>query len=123
MLRFTNIDYKSSQFQLVNEYQTHPLLSLQQALDSILSRIHGLDHFIEIATRSCRFPSDHGLTRDESAAIYIYTMDWGDESLYRLLNEAVKQNDRLILIPCLSQIARHCRAEITQPRTGLVVWC
>jgi hypothetical protein len=77
MLRFTNVDYESSQFQTVIEYQIHPLLLSHQALDPILLHIHVLDHFIKTATDLCHFPSEEGLNRDKPAAIYLYTMDWG----------------------------------------------
>jgi hypothetical protein len=64
-----------------------------------MSRINELDEFIKIAKTECHFPSEHGLTREESASIYLYTMDWGDQSLYRLLNEALRVKDRSVLVP------------------------
>lgn len=99
MLRFTNIDHKPTRLPPVYGYQNKPLLPLRQALDPIVSKINGLDEFIKIAKQECHFPSEHGLTREESASIYIYTMDWGEESLYRVLNEVLRVKDRSVLIP------------------------
>ena len=99
MLRFTNVDHKPTRLPPVYGYRTHPLLPLRQALDPILSRIDELDEFIKIAKTECHFPSEHGLTREESASIYLYTMDWGEQSLYRVLNEALRVKDRSVLVP------------------------
>ena len=76
MLRFTNVDKTPTRLPPVYAFYNHPLLPLREALAPILSRIPGLDRFIPIAINECHFPSEHGLTRDESASIYIYTMHW-----------------------------------------------
>ncbi|CAF0723737.1 unnamed protein product [Rotaria sp. Silwood1] len=99
MLRFTNVDHKPTRLPPVYGYRTHPLLPLRQALDPIVSKIDQLDEFIKIAKTECHFPSEHGLTRDESAAIYLYTMDWGEQSLYRVLNAVLREKDRSVLVP------------------------
>ncbi|CAF4585908.1 unnamed protein product [Rotaria sp. Silwood1] len=99
MLRITNVDHKPTRFPPVYGYLTHPLLPLRQALDPIISKIQLLDAFINIAKTECHFPSEHGLTCEESASIYLYTMDWGEQSLYRVLNEVLQENDRSVLIP------------------------
>jgi hypothetical protein len=99
MLRFTNVDQKPTRLPPIYGYVTHPLLPLRQALDPLVSKIQGLDHFIKIAKSECHFPSEHGLTRDESAAVYIYTMDWGEQTLYRELNKILRVEDRSVLKP------------------------
>ena len=99
MYRFTNVDAKPTRLSPVYGYLSHPLLSLKEALDPIKDQIQGLDEYIRIAKNACHFPSEHGLTRDESAAIYIYTMDWGDHSLFLLLNAALRIEDRSVLKP------------------------
>jgi hypothetical protein len=99
MLRFTNIDHKPTRTSPVYGYLTHPLLPLRQALDPILPRINQLEEFIKIAKTQCYFPSEHGLTREESAAIYLYTMEWGEQSLYLVLNKELRNSDRSVLLP------------------------
>ncbi len=122
MLGFTNVDYESSQFEPLVEYQTYPLLPLHQALD-ILSRIHQLDHFIKTAMDSCHFPSEHGLTCDESAAIYLYTMDCGHESLYRVLDEIFREKDQSLLIPWYAYLKLVDIAVQKLPSQQLELWC
>jgi hypothetical protein len=34
------------------------------------------------------------LSKDQSAAIYIYTIKWGDTALYRVLNNALRFENR-----------------------------
>jgi hypothetical protein len=99
MLRFTNVDERPTRLPPVYAYRTHPLLPLQQALDPILSKIDGLDEYIKVAKDACHYPSEHDLTREESASIYLYTMDWGEQSLYRVLNAALRVKDRSVLVP------------------------
>ncbi|CAF4180006.1 unnamed protein product, partial [Adineta steineri] len=99
MLRFTNVDHKPTRLSPIYGYHTYPLLPLRQALEPILLSINQLDNFIRIAKTECYFPSEHGLTREESAAIYIYTMDWGEQSLYRVLNGLLRIKDRTVLVP------------------------
>ena len=99
MARFINADAKLTGLSPVYGYHGHPLLPLKEALDPIKDQIQGLDENIRIAKNACHFPSEHGLTREESAAIYIYTMEWGDQSLFRLLNAALRIEDRSVLKP------------------------
>jgi hypothetical protein len=99
MLRFTNVDHKPTRLPPIYGFLTHPLLPLRQALEPVLPRINQLEDFIKIAKTECHFPSEHGLTREESASIYLYTMDWGEQSLYRVLNEQLRVKDRNVLVP------------------------
>ncbi|CAF0723844.1 unnamed protein product [Rotaria sp. Silwood1] len=99
MLRFTNVDHRPTRLPPVYGYHTHPLLPLRQALDPIISQTNQLEKFIKIAKTECHFPSEHGLSREESASIYLYTMDWGEQSLYRVLNAVLREKDRSILVP------------------------
>jgi hypothetical protein len=99
MFRFTNVDERPTRLPPVYGFRTHPLLPLRQALDPLLSQIDELDGFIKVAKDECHYPSEHGLTREESASIYLYTMDWGEKSLYRVLNAALRVKDRSVLVP------------------------
>lgn len=99
MLRFTYVDYQPKRLSPIYKYRTCRLLSLRQALIPILSEIHQLNEYIEIAERHCHYPSEHGLDLNESACIYLYTMDWGEESLYRVFNRALRAEDQLAIEP------------------------
>jgi hypothetical protein len=99
MHRFTDIESAPKRLTPVFGYLTHPLLPLQKALELISSEIDQLDHFSTIAKNECHFPSEDGLTRDESAAIFLYTMEWGENSFYQVLNRALRAEDRSSLKP------------------------
>ncbi|CAF1023316.1 unnamed protein product [Rotaria sp. Silwood1] len=97
MPRFTDIDPNNKKLSPVYGYLTHPLLPLRRALEPILREIDQLDRFITIAINECHFPSEHGLTRDESAAVFLYSMEWGDNSFYQVLNRALRSEDQQAL--------------------------
>ncbi|CAF3504358.1 unnamed protein product [Rotaria socialis] len=70
-------------------YRTEKLVSIEKALEPIVPHIDELPYYIKIAKKYCHFPSEHGLTQDQSAAIYIYIMEWGDITLYHVLDKAL----------------------------------
>ena len=86
MNRFGDIDCSFKRLPPVYGYHAEKLVSLEKALEPVQSQIDELPRFIKTAKRHCQYPSEHGLSKDQSAAIYIYTMEWGPTSLYRLLN-------------------------------------
>jgi hypothetical protein len=68
-------------------------------LNYFILRIDQLDRSIKAAKKYCHFPSEHGLSHDESAALFLYTMEAGDNSFYRVLNQALRSEDRPALKP------------------------
>jgi hypothetical protein len=94
MNRFGDIDVSFNQLTPVYGYRSEKLVSLEKSLELIESQIDQLPRYIKIAKKHCHFPSEHGLTKDQSAAVYIYTMEWGDTTLYRVLNKALRAEDR-----------------------------
>ena len=97
MNRFGDIDYSFKRLPPVYGYHVQQILSLEKALEPIESQIDELPRFIKIANQYCHFPSEHGLSKDQSASIYIYTMEWGNTSLYRVLNNALRSQNRQAL--------------------------
>ncbi len=80
-------------------YQSQPIVSLDKALEPIRSLIDNLVDYIKVAKERCHYPSEHGLTKDQSASIYLYTMEWGNDSFYRVFNAALRIQDRSALKP------------------------
>ena len=97
MNRFGDIDYSFKRLPPVYGYRTEKIVSLEKALEPIESHIDELPRFIKTAKRHCHFPSEHDLSKDQSAAVYIYTMEWGDTTLYRVLNNALRSENRQAL--------------------------
>ena len=75
-------------------YQSQSIVSLETAVEPIESLFHSLVDYVKIAKEHCYYPNEHGLTRDQSASIYLYTMEWGDNSFYRVFNSALRTRDR-----------------------------
>ncbi|CAF1406503.1 unnamed protein product [Adineta steineri] len=97
MNRFGDIDCSFKELTPVYGYVSAELVTIEKALQPIESQISNLPYFIKIAKRYCRYPSKHGLTHDESASIYIYTMEWGEQTLYRVLNQTLRNENRHLL--------------------------
>lgn len=92
--RFCDVDVSFKRLPAVFGYQDERVVSLEKALEPIVSQIDQLPRYIKEAKRRCRYPSEHGLTHDQSAAVFIYSMESGDKSLYRLLNQALRSENR-----------------------------
>ncbi|CAF5024153.1 unnamed protein product, partial [Rotaria magnacalcarata] len=97
MNRFGDIDASNKRLPPVYGYRSEKLVPIEKALEPILPHIDELPYYIKIAKKHCHFPSEHGLTQDQSAAVYIYTMEWGDTTLYRVLNKALRSENRQAL--------------------------
>ncbi|CAF3946251.1 unnamed protein product [Rotaria sp. Silwood1] len=97
MNRFGDIDTSFKNLPPVYGYHVEKLVPIEKALEPIEPQINELPRFIKIAKRNCHFPSERGLTHDQSAAVYIYTMEWGNTSLYHMLNKALRSENRQAL--------------------------
>ncbi|CAF1423149.1 unnamed protein product [Adineta ricciae] len=90
MNRSGDIDIELKRLTPLEDLQSEPFVTIKQSLQLIEPIIANLSSYIKTAETRCRFPSDHGLSQDESTAIYLYTMNWQDDSLYAVLNEALR---------------------------------
>lgn len=82
----------------ITGYADEPLLSLEAACAPLISIVNHLESHMWVAKQNSH-ESTSGLTHDESAAIHLYTMEWGkaSKSLYSVLNETLKATDRTLL--------------------------
>lgn len=79
---------KGNSLDLIRGFENEPLVSLEEALAPFHGKIDDVDDYIQEAKTKCHYPSENHLTRDESAAIYIYTRRWGKGCLYEHLQTA-----------------------------------
>ncbi|CAF3462159.1 unnamed protein product [Rotaria sp. Silwood1] len=84
--------------QSISGYEKLEPVPLEIAVESIQSLFPGLLQDVSIAKAATKTPTD-GLTPDESAAIYLYTLDMKPRSLYLILNEILFYRDRQKLKP------------------------
>ncbi|CAF3744760.1 unnamed protein product [Rotaria sordida] len=82
-------------------YANEPLLSLHDACIPLVGIVHDILNVVSIALKDTPNRPKDDLTRDESASIRIYTMEWTNDhdSLYFLLNQTLKATDRERLKP------------------------
>ena len=97
MNRFGDLDWSFKKLPPIFGFHSQDLVSLEQALQPLESQIKELRRYIEIAKDYCHYPNEQNLSKDQSASIYIYTMEWGETSLYRVLNQALRSENRQAL--------------------------
>ncbi|CAF3694168.1 unnamed protein product [Rotaria sp. Silwood1] len=102
MNRFIRFEYNDKKIQPIDDWKDESLLSIDLALQSVSSIVDRLDYYIKDAKHSRHYPSNHGLTEDESVALYLYTNDWNDQSLNRILNSTLQSEDQAALKPWLN---------------------
>lgn len=99
MSRFLDLETGDKKRSPIGAYQQYFLDSLDQVLLPVMSHFDQLDRSIDTAKKNCCYPSQHQLTRDESAAVFLYTMESDDNSFYRKLNEILRSENRQLAIP------------------------
>ncbi|CAF3441629.1 unnamed protein product [Rotaria sp. Silwood1] len=120
----TNIqDEPSNMLQPIAGYEREPLLCLEEACESLYSLINDLPQYIWISKHNCQNPED-GLTKDESASIHLYTMEWPDsqQSLYSKLNKTLRSINRQELKPWFRYLKLFLTALFKLPSIEGVVW-
>lgn len=84
----------------ISGYEKLEAVSLEEAMEPIQSLFTDIARQVSIAKEATKKPDDN-LTPDESAAIYLYTLDVKPRSLYLVLNEVLCHRDRRKLNPWL----------------------
>lgn len=106
-------------------YAKEPLLPLFKACAPLTNIIYNLSFYIQIALNETPEEPSDALTIDESAAIRLYTLEWekSDESLYFMLNNALKNKDRSYLQPYFKYLKLFVTALAKLPcLPPLIVW-
>jgi hypothetical protein len=99
--RFTDVDHEPLEFlSPIGGYEEMPVVSLEDAVEKLVHLLPAVQSHAYIAKQRCKKPAD-GLTRDESASIMLYTMEWEplDKCLYVALNSALRSANRQKLKP------------------------
>jgi hypothetical protein len=123
MQRFTRVGFsKNDPLKLIDGYLNEPLVSLEEALRPFDGKINQLSHYIQEAKTDCHYPSEHELTRDESAAIYICTMKQDQGTLYDRLQAAWDSGDSSQLKPWFSYLRLFKSALDKLPIAKTEIW-
>ncbi|CAF1350739.1 unnamed protein product, partial [Didymodactylos carnosus] len=107
----------------ISGYEREPLMSLKGAVKPLLNIVPELTAYMWVAMANSKHGSD-GLTPDESAAIHLYTMEGSGQknSLYYLLNCALREIDRRRLIPWFGYLKLLLTALFKLPSVKATVW-
>ena len=97
--RFTDIDSVNSQA-TIDDYILFDLVSLERAIRPLINLMGEIEIHANTAKLAIReIVLEDELTHDEAAAIYLYSMETGLRSVYRMLNSALRTNIRAKLQP------------------------
>ena len=93
--RFTDIDLGNKRLPACFGYLNWKILPLRDAFNDLESTLPQINKFIGLARRHCTYPNSRDLTRDESATLYLYTMEMADDTcVYQILNKKLRHEDR-----------------------------
>ena len=100
-----------------------PTLSLQKSVENLEKHVPNIKHNAAIAVQKCN-DSSEGLTKDQSASIQLYMMEWhsNNESLSVKLNQALRTEDREQLVPYFSYLKLILTALSKLPSLETIVW-
>ena len=100
--RFTDLAEECCQISTpIMGYEKQPLVSLEEAVEPIVSFIPEVQRMAFVAKRKCQKTPANGLTINESASIILYSLDWEpqEECLYHVLNKTLRSEQRKKLKP------------------------
>ena len=107
----------------VLEYRDSSVVSLEHALRPFSNSIDRLDRRIQWAKKDCFYPRSVNSTKDESAALYMYSKDWGEQSLHYALNAAMRSRSVLQVRPWFEYLKLLRNALDKLPSLREKVWC
>jgi hypothetical protein len=99
-------------------YEDSPVLTLEEAVKKIVPPISHIMDYVAIAKKKSNQNSSL-LTQDESAAIYLYSMD---TSFYSYLNKTLRDKNRHALKPWFAFLKLFITALEKLPSTKATVW-
>ena len=98
--RFTDVELENKRLPACYGYIAWKVLTLEEAMKDLRSLLPEIDRFVKLAKRHCTYPNDHGLSKEQAAALYLYTMEMADDAcLYRTLNKTLRLENRSLVRP------------------------
>ncbi|CAF0960233.1 unnamed protein product [Adineta steineri] len=106
----------------ISGYQDKPIVSLEESVELVSDLFDDIQGNVWVAKENCKNPAD-GLDQNESAAIHLYTMQFGAEpSFYHVLNEKLRSENRQALKPWFSYLKLFLTALYKLPSCSQTVW-
>ncbi|CAF5116498.1 unnamed protein product, partial [Rotaria sp. Silwood1] len=108
----------------IEGYEDNPILPLEISVESLEAIVTNIARNAWIAKERTSEKTSDDLTQEESAAIHLYTMEWkpANNSLYALLNAALRSEDRDCLVPYFYYLKLLLSALWKLPSVRKTVW-
>jgi hypothetical protein len=122
--RFLDVDGEPRRMlQPIEGYQNLPLVQLEEAVKLVVFCCPDIQRRAYIAKENCQNPPD-GLDQNESASIYLYTMEWEprEQCLYYVLNATLRTENRQKLKHWLLYLKLILAALNKLPSTKITIW-
>jgi hypothetical protein len=103
----------------LSDYEDTPVQALEKAVEKIIPLISNVMNYVATAKKKCNWHSTL-LTRDESAAIYLYTIP--GTKFFSSLNRALRAGVRQVLEPWLHFLKLLMAALKKLPPTKAIIW-
>lgn len=106
-----------------NQYEQIPIVSIEQAIQPLLSLIPNIENYLKKIQLKCMHPFD-GLTSDQSTSIMLYSMLWQpfDQCLYVILNSTLNTLNKINLQPWLLYIKLFFTALLHLPSVSSIIY-
>ena len=106
----------------IKGYQDKPLVPLADAIIPVSQFFNEIEDNVMVALHNCKKPGDD-LSQQESASIHLYTMQFdGGPSLYEVLNESLRAENRENLKPWFLYLKLFFTALYKLPSKNEKVW-
>lgn len=122
MSRFTELLVGRTRLENYYSYMKHPTVSLESALAPVLIYIDQSEGLVKLAKSSCCISATTKLTKDESAAIYLYTIERGEQSVFFILNRAIYLGNYSLIKPWFSFLNLFHNALAKLPIVTGTIW-
>ena len=101
-----------------------PLVSLEEAVEPLVSILSKVRYYAYVAKQRCKSVPEDGLTRDESASIMLYSMEWEplNECLSVVLNSTLLSESRHQIKPWFLYLKLFLNAFTRLPSTHRTVY-
>lgn len=121
--RFTDVESGNKRIPACYGYINWKLTTLMEAMDEIQNISSSVQQFVKLAKRRCTHPDEFNLTKEESAALYLYTMEMGEQDcIYAVLNQTLRDENRSKVRPWFAYLHLLHIAVNKLPKFKGVVW-
>jgi hypothetical protein len=107
MMRYLDIEENPGRKLMpIEGYADRPLVSLEDAVEPLVNIVHDVKKKVAWAKWKCEDPPADKLTKDQSASIILYSMQWepNNKCLYFALNATLRDENRNKLKPWFSYL-------------------